>query len=75
MIGLNMDNLAVVMKQVPCVKLNYHGDEWSVQITGISKDYDYKFRFGVEMKRATFDGRQVTVCCPTKTIQQFLITM
>ena len=56
-----MAKRAIAINQVPCVDLTVQDDEWRVQITGISKDYDYKFRFGVEMKRATFDGRQVTV--------------
>ena len=62
MIGLSMDNRAVAMKQVPCANLNYHDDELSVQMTGIGMDYHFKFRFGVEMKRITEDGRQVIVC-------------
>jgi hypothetical protein len=56
-----MAKRAIAINQVPCVDLTVQDDEWSVQITGISKDSDFKFYLGVEMKRVTLDGRQVTV--------------
>ena len=56
-----MAKRAIAINQVPSVDLTVQDDEWSVQITGISKDSDFKFYLGVEMKRVTLDRRQVTV--------------
>ncbi|XP_046637647.1 14 kDa fatty acid-binding protein-like [Daphnia pulicaria] len=59
-IGLSMAKRAIAISQVPLVDCRIDDDgQWIVQVTGISKDSDFKFRLGVEMKRVTIDGRHV----------------
>lgn len=57
-----MAKRAIAISQVPRVDCRIDDDgQWNVQVTGISKDSDFKFRLGVEMKRVTIDGRHVNV--------------
>jgi hypothetical protein len=57
-----MAKRAIAISQVPLVDCRIDDDgQWNVQVTGISKDSDFKFRLGVEMKRVTIDGRHVNV--------------
>lgn len=57
-----MAKRAIAISQVPRVDCRIDDDgQWNVQVTGNSKDSDFKFRLGVEMKRVTIDGRHVNV--------------
>ncbi|KZS18357.1 Fatty acid-binding protein, brain [Daphnia magna] len=59
-IGLSMAKRAVAISQVPRVDCQINDDEWTVRLRGISKDSDFTFRLGVQMKRVAADGRHVT---------------
>lgn len=56
-----MAKRAVAISQVPRVDCQINDDEWTVRLRGISKDSDFTFRLGVQMKRVAADGRHVTV--------------
>lgn len=62
------------MNEVPVVDCQIEGDEWTISIKG-AKDSTFKFRFGVEIKRTTGDGRHVTVRAVSFTIQTHFLVL